>query len=584
MAIFKLRNSNGQIRQLNLSDIFGELSASRNIDLFTKRGKLKLARPFRQVAAAADISNNRIEGFASIVTSSETNRLFALTANTLYTALNPFTSWTSETSSPSRAEDCTVFKGELIISGANNLDAYDFSSTYTSGWWTARGNPSLTDNNPVSQVPRVIETAHIGTETLVVLDGSEIHAYSGGITGSPVNSVTMDIDSALTASCFKSGVRTGWIGTYTRKGEEAYVIQWDCASTNYTQAYPVGAKAVLAIEIVDDAPLIVTDTGEIKLFNNAGFTTIAQFPFTTKPKFLDNSTNPNNRSRPIHPKGMKRRGDVVYIYTNFINLDSSDFFDHQTPNGLWALDLNTRSLTHLGSPENDVVFGTLGASPLFLVDDHDGRFLVGADRLNDLTSSEEGIWMEDLDDDSANYGYFVTSEIEPENVSDTIGKIYSKALLGSNDEIVVKYRTSSEVNYPVEVIGCFWLDTTTFTTTEDLSAVKTRFDAGNYDEVEILSGSGAGRLAHITALTKSASTYQITVDEAIGTAAGEFYARFDNWEKINKPMTASDGELKQIGAGAENCTWFQFKVELRGKAGRPEFRQFAIKSNSKETY
>lgn len=583
MPTYKIPNQNGQIRQLNLNDTAGEIWSSRNIDLHTNTGKLKLARPFKQVATATQIGDELIQGFASTGTAAQANELFAVTDSVLYTSVGDFTSWTSESTTPASAEDVCVFGGQMIISTVDNLDAFDFTSTYTQDWWTARGNPALTTNNPSSTVPRVIESARVGAETLVVLDGSNVYGYVGGITSGAVTSVTMDLDSSLTACCFKAGIRSGWIGTYTKKAEQAYVIQWDCASTNYTQAFPVGSKAVLAIELVDDVPLIVTERGEIKMFNNAGFTTVARFPFASKTKFIDQATNPNNRNRPIHPKGMKRLGNTVYIYTNFRNADSSIFFDDKSHNGVWALDLTTYSLNHLSAPGNEVIFDSQGASPLMAIDDYNGRLFVGADRATDLTTSEEGIWMEDLGT-TTNYGYVITTEVGSSGVKDIFDEVIVKALLGDDDSIEVKYRTTNDVDLPIEIDDAEWTGVNQNQFTSDdtsLSVIKDRFDAGHSDEIEVLAGQGAGRLAHITNVTYANPTYTITVDEEIGVDGEAAYIRIDNWKLVPKEMTSTNGDVVRFGIG-EAGTFAQFKIGLTGKAGRPEIREILIKTNPKE--
>ena len=576
----KLRDTNGRIRQLNLNDTAGELWSSRNLDLHSNVGKIKLARPFKQVATATQLSNDTVVAFASIRDNSQINTAYALTANNLYVADSTFTSWTVAQASPARAEDATIFGGQLIISSQTNLDAWDFNATYTTGWWTARGNPALTTNNPTATVPRVIETSRIGAETLVVLDGSNIYAYVGGITSGAVTNLTLDLDSSLKATCFKTGIRSGWIGTYTNTGDEAFVIQWDVASTNYTQAFPTGSKSVLALEVVDDIPYIITDRGEIKRFNNAGFTTVAQFPFATRAVFADQNTNPSNVNRPIHPKGIWHSGNTLFIYANFLSATSAFPLDERTHNGLWALDLTTNSLTHLGSQANDVVFGSTGSTPIMVLDDYRSRIFLG---LNDVNSNE-GIYIEDLSASSENYGYLVTTEIQSEELKDVWEKIVSKAYLATNDKIEVKYRGSKVEGYPVNISGVTWtgLNENTFTTTSaSMAAVKTRFDAGNEDEIEILTGQSAGRLAHITNITYSNPTYTVTIDEEIGVNGQTSTIRIDNWKKVPKSMTSADGQMLSFGTD-QASDWIQYKISLFGQAGNPEIREIAIKSNTKE--
>lgn len=577
MSKFKIPNQ-GQVRQLNINDTFGELWSSFNIDLHTNPGKIKLARPMKRVATASDLSNERVVGFAALSSASGATTAYAITDTDLYQSLNPYTSWSAYPDvdiDVQAAEDIVVFKGQLIITATNNLDAYDpsGSGTWTSNWWTARGNPTLTSNNPVSQVPRVMEVVRIGAEELVVLDGSNIYGYTGGITSGAITNVTMDIDVSMVATCVKSGIRNVWIGTYTTESTEAYVYQWDGASTNYSQSYPVGSKSVLAIELDDDVPVIITERGEIKKFNNVGFSTIAQFPFTGKPLSPEGFLQATNFVRPIHPKGIKRVGRNLYIAVVW---DDSLPIDERTPAGIWVCNLDTGSLTHLASPDNESVF--TNASPLMYLNSDAGRLFSAFEKNAD--SNEEGIWIEDLDNTSENHGYFVTSEIESDSVKDVFESIITKAVMDDDNELIVKYRTSKIIDYPVTVSGN-WYSANQFNTTSDLSFVKSRFDAGHFDEIETLIGTGAGRLAHITSIEESDTVYQVTIDEEVGTADDPVTVRFDNWKKIPATFTNTDGEMKRLGIGSPG-TWAQFKVALKGKAGYPEVRSVTINSNTKE--
>lgn len=288
MATFKIPNQ-GQVRQLNINDTSGELWSSFNVDLHTEPGKIKLARPLKREANASDISNGLVSGFGAI-----NDIPYAVTSSNLYRTTIAGT-WELADSTVSNCSDMTTFNGQLVMVTDGDLDAYD-GSTFTSNWWTARGNTALPSQSPSVVQPITIETVRIGTETLVATAGSTIYAYTGGISGSPVANTQVDIDDQQIAICVKSGIRKVFIGTFTRDAEEAYVYEWDGASTNYTQAYPVGAKAVLAMTLVDDVPMIITERGEIKLFNNVGFTTVAQLPFATKPLF-GNSTFTNTHPR-----------------------------------------------------------------------------------------------------------------------------------------------------------------------------------------------------------------------------------------------------------------------------------------------
>jgi hypothetical protein len=573
MAVWQIPDAEGRVRQLGLNDTFGELWSSFNIDLHTNPGKIKLATPLKLVVNNTTLSGERVEALAMYNSS-----IYAVTNTEFFRSITPpYTSWNLINNTPSAADDAVVFGGQLVIGTSQDLDAWN-GALYTSDWWTAlAGDPPL---ESATTAAHVFEVLHIGTETLTVTNGNKVEAYTGPIAG-PGTFVTVDLGTGARATCVKGSIDKAWIGSYTESGDTAYVYEWDGASSNYDRAYPIGAKAVLAMEIDDNVPLIVTERGEIKKFNGAGFTTVAQFPFASKPIFADGvetgliQNNPT--SRPVHPKGMKRVGNIVYIFTNFANSSNTDTpIAERTPGGIWALDLTNYSLTHLASPDGQMNFDA--SSPLLIINDPSGRIFVGGEK--NIGSNRCGVWLEDLAA-TTNYGYFVTPELESGNVQDVYDEIVAKALVPTSGKIEVKYRTTKDNTFPLLAETVSWTSTTVFTTTTDLSYVKTRYDAGERDEVEVFLGQGSGRLAHVSSITYSAPTYTVTVDETIGSNGTTASLRFDNWKKVPVSMTTADGELKRMGVGKPG-TWAQFKVALTGSSGLPEIRSMTIKSNAKE--
>lgn len=585
MPTFKIPNQ-GNIRQLNLGDTYGEIWASRNIDLHSNPGKIKLARPMKVVATASQLGSLQLRGFASITDSSGNTVAYAITSSALYSASYPYTSWNQIVAdgflvplAVSRAEDIAVFQGQLIMNSATDLDAYNPSGTgtWTASWWTARGNPALTTNNPNSTVPRVLEVIRLGTEELVVLDGSNIYGYIGGITSGAVTSVTLDIDPTMRATCVKGGIRSAWIGTYATGDSDAHVFQWDGASTNYSQSYPTGAKAVLAMEMDDDVPVIITERGEIKKFNNVGFTTIARFPFADKVEFPIQSFQPANRVRPIQPKGVKRIGRNLFINVRWGN--QSVPIDERTPDGTWVCNLDTGSLTHLSSTDNYNIFEN--SSPILYLDSDAGRILTGFQEASG--TNQYSIAIEDLGT-TTNYGYLVTSELETDDAKDAWESLLTKALLETDNEIEVKYRGSRVEDYPITIQGVEWdtpQDNVFFTSNSQMATVKARFDAGYSDEIEVLYGQSAGRLAHITNISLNAGTYTVTIDETIGIDGQTSTIRIDNWQKVPKTMTTDSGQVEKFGID-KTSDWTQYKIYFKGSSGMPEIRELSIKSNPKE--
>ena len=113
--------------------------------------------------------------------------------------------------------------------------------------------------------------------------------------------------------------------------------------------------------------------------------------------------------------------------------------------------------------------------------------------------------------------------------------------------------------------NCAWTSSTVFTTTTDLSDVKTAFDNGNEIECEVIAGAGAGVMVKVSDITYSSPTYTVTMDEeVVGAASGRYCdAIFDNWKYLGQITSTDTDCLKEIPAG-DNSDWFSLKVECRG--------------------
>lgn len=165
--------------------------------------------------------------------------------------------------------------------------------------------------------------------------------------------------------------------------------------------------------------------------------------------------------------------------------------------------------------------------------------------------------------DQENRGYIITPRIKSENIEDIYKSIILrfKPLVNEDDKIIVKYRVSKpnlklRNIYSNSAKGTF-TSATTFTTT--------MFDGASVgDELEIVSGAGAGYLAHITNIVLDSGTYTVTIDETVENIAANdtFYFVVDNWIKV-KTLDSTSFDNDVIGIG-KNHKWIQFKIELRG--------------------
>lgn len=185
-----------------------------------------------------------------------------------------------------------------------------------------------------------------------------------------------------------------------------------------------------------------------------------------------------------------------------------------------------------------------------------------------------------------NRGFIVTQKLQATSVKDTWQNVGIKfsGIKDYEDKIIVKYRVC-ERNDLMNTVDkdnsqtATWVNNQKFTTTGDLSEAKVG------DEIYFHAGSGAGYLAHITAISESGGTYTVDIDEIIQNTSDDNTATFTiaNWTKIGT-ITVSDVDkftdlnnnnyssiagLKEFNVG-KNSRWIQLKIELRGEDVRIE--------------
>jgi hypothetical protein len=180
-------------------------------------------------------------------------------------------------------------------------------------------------------------------------------------------------------------------------------------------------------------------------------------------------------------------------------------------------------------------------------------------------------------DRGENRGWILTQKMYAANVTDAFQKLFVKArhLFTDLDQVIVKYRNEDPDTFPIYAIGgtdyATWVTETRFTTTADLSAAKTAFDAGAAYEIEFTAGAGAGYLAHIAAISLSSGTYTVDIDETIRNISTGDTAYFvvNNFIKMQTKDAAeqidsdSNTDYSEFPIGV-NGKWIQFRFELRG--------------------
>lgn len=572
----QIPNSQGQIRQINIGDYNGELWESFNLDLSTIPGKIKTSKQLKRV-----LDDNALGNPAGIVDILIWDgKYIVATEDALYTcSVNDDPTIASNWSEDSISADLDINSSIVVyndgsslnylkIATNNDIGEWNGASTYDPDWWTSdRLGAALTDD-----VPHMLAVVQSQKETIYVTDGSRVQYHEKNAALTQI----VELSSNMVATCLAGGLSGAmWVGTYNETTDTAYVYEIYtnvevAGSTVYNQAYPVGDRAVLAIWVYNNTPFIVTETGAIKQFNGAGFTTIAQFPFKLSGRVLDGvqsgQIQVSSRSRPIHPRGVKNYQNYTYLVLNSESNQDAYSVTNRCHSGLWEFDHNTNSLTHKFTPistSDQLGQVVLSGSGAILVVDNQYTFaLVGCDAggtgLTELYAVQN----------TYGTGWFTTPEVLSMVETDSFLRVIHKATIKDDGAIYTFYRTTKK---PTAYATLNWISATKCTTTDDLAGVEVG------ELVRISHEYGAGNWAIIESIEKATSTYTLTVSKPIGAATEISNAFFDNFQMAEDIYTAADGEHKRVGLDIQ-AAWIQVMVILEGDI---EYRMFDLVDTSK---
>lgn len=589
MSTFTIPNSLGQTRQANRGNL-GEIIESFNIDINTEVPKIKVAKKLVKVLDEATHLSNEVPQALHVYD----NKYWVLTDDNPYycSVLNDPTNssnWQEETAFSGAGlsfnSDLTVFNGLLIASTDTNMTSWNGTSDTTSYWTSTLSGAALT-----TDVPHILHTHRGGQETLFVTNGNNVKYYN-----TTAGHFTVQLQADMTSCCIDSGVDSVWVGTFTKTGGSAYVYEikvgevLNVLDTNGAvadtvpvarNAYKVEGRAVLALAVLDNVPYIVTEKGNLQAFNGAGFSTVASFPFSYSDEELGGvrigNVQNSNTARPVHPKGMKEHNRSL-----FININTSivtDDYAEKTPSGIWEYNKDTGVLNHRQAfCDTATQYGAknMERSGPILITDNRYTFLMAAGETKQGGTS--GVFMES---NSENLGYFITKEIESDTIQDIYESVYLKAKTMSDGEYIhLKHRL---VKANRQFFDGSFADATIVNTT-DTNTVAVG------DEITITEGTGAGKIAHVTDVSQSATVTSLTLDTAVGTAGETVrievrnflpigYDATEGYESLADSYTSADGEVKRMGDFGTN-PWVQYKVVMKGDI---ELRQFISKGNSKQ--
>jgi len=166
-----------------------------------------------------------------------------------------------------------------------------------------------------------------------------------------------------------------------------------------------------------------------------------------------------------------------------------------------------------------------------------------------------------------NIGRATTQRIYSPNITETWKTLhnYFEGLNLDNEEIIVKVKTSAKHGYPSPIFKGVWASSTQINSVAGTTDDYEWNDIEDGDEVTIVDGYGAGYTVHVSGSPSlPASTWQMTVDESIGTLNGDVYFYVDKFKKLQSiDNSRNDQDLFEVLIDAKSA-WIQLKIEMRG--------------------
>jgi len=566
-----------QWSQLNKGDLLGTLFATRNIDLNTP-GILKLSQRSRYVGRTADTGNFIDIGAIVYGNFNSTYWQYWVVSSKIYVMNGNLTGFdvdalaNSPTTTP--GSDGCSWNGSLYVTKNARV------SRLTAGTWTT----DFSGTDFTTTTANYIHPIEPNVTNVNLLVGDKNLLKTVAADGTVATGLTLPSD--LVIVWIRRGTNANYIGLDSINGGEGAVAVWDGLATTLeaNSLVRIKARTPLAGCVDEEGVLnIILSDGRLMRFNGSGFSYEAELPAFRDYLSRSNWGGSLSIRRRVFPRGMQLIRGKIHISIDAVS-DTAPYITPNFQSGIWVYDKDNKAFYHkysLSYANTVVDFGaTQGSammsaiSPVF----EDARpntelepsqavggVLIAGSRLvaGDGTTIYRCI---DSITTGENRGQFTTCRIETSAITDTNISIWCKyqGLTTATDKIIFKYRTS--YRNPIRFTDITWTSTTTFTTTT------AGFSAAQVgDEIQILTGNGAGGTAHITNISLVSTTYTVTIDEAItGIATNNAsWIILDNWKKLPTTITYLDTDgYKQLTFPKQaNTTWIQIKGELRGEGG-----------------
>lgn len=575
-------------KQNNLSDLFGDIWSSWNLDLTSSPGKLKTTRTLNVVSQSG---SNPTDCGIAVAFRYYDSQHFALTGNDGGTGII-FASGTERTSFSqssvsgdpttvsSRYSDMEIFNDILYVSVVGT-DLYKNNA----GTWT----DTAAITGVVSGVPHLL---CVYTDRLyITADYAKITSIntsdtSAGTIGSASYTLDLGNPQVNTITFMRATSEGIWIGTLNRLGGKANIHLWNGVKNSVLNTYRLESSGAMAAVVKDDVIYVMENDGRLVYFNGAAFVELDRLPLK-QGEYLKNALL-NYNTRWIHPNGMSVQDNRILMLIDGRYRSGNLTAEENIGSGVWEWSKETGlyhkySLSYMLNSSGTLrdygqnrlsSVGAIYSFKSFSTSASDnGSILVGAQLFTDGTNTRNYILIDDLNGDTAQkYGYFVTPKIFTQNLTEIWNRlvIRFKKFLDSGDTLTVKYRT--EDAEPTEITITTWSASNKVRTSTSISS----YSAG--DEIEFLQGEGAGKCFHIESTSDlGGGITEITLDGSFVNMTGDDgKARLQKWKKFGS-FSATTADFKEFPLlSAKNSPWVQLKICLQNTGDSYIYDAFLI--------
>jgi hypothetical protein len=562
-------------KQDNNSDIYGDIWCSWNLDLTAELGKIKTTRMLSVARSIDDDTANYVNGLGvAAAFKYYDGQYFAATHGTISACGSSRTDdWAlvdtadKPTTVSSLYSDMEIFNEILYVSLAGtNL------SKNNAGTW---GTVAITGG--ASNIPHMM--CKFADRLYVVADAGKINSMNTSeafATTIGTSSYTLNLTdpTSNTITFLRATSDKIWIGTVNQLGGNGCIYAWGGTEVDGSdlEIYNLESSGAMAGVVKDDVLYVMDNDGRLLAFNGGTFIKLDRIPFATGKYGFFALGNYNQRW--IHPNGMTIKDNSVLILIDNEYRGNTPSWEENVHSGIWewtketglyhkySLSLTNHDATSVKDYGQSKI-SSAGALVFFKSAstdaDDNGSLLASSQLFYSGSSTENHIFIDDLNNTIRKCGHLITPKIFSTNLKDIWQKIFLriKQFTTSGDQIIIKYRTSEAT--PTEIIITTWSGSNSVKTSTSIS------DYAAGDEIEFLQGEGAGRSFKILSIADLGSgVSEIFLDGSfVGLSGAAGRARLQHWKQIGVAFTSTvDSLIEKPILEAGSSTWIQFKIEI----------------------